>query len=139
MTWANVSAFICYLVAALVSIGFGLVYLARSTFMPYHRDALSTSWEKLDTPLQALLLALIKVAGGGFLTSGLSVGFMLFFPFRAGESWARFAIPLVGLAMSLPSLYATVLVRRRTPATPPVAISMILIALILLGFVFSMV
>ena len=139
MTWANASAFICYLVAALVSIGFGLVYLARSTFMPYHRDALSTSWEKLDKPLQALLLGLIKVAGGGFLTSGISVLFMLSFPFRAGESWARFAIPFIALAMALPALYSTALVKRRTPANPPVAISMILIALILLGFILSMV
>ena len=81
MTWANASPFICYSVAALVSIAFGLVYLARSTFMPYHRDALSTSWEQLDKPLQALRLGLIKVAGGGFLTSGISPYFCFRFPF----------------------------------------------------------
>lgn len=55
MSVANLIAFICYLVAAPVSTGFIFVYLARSTFMLYHRDALSTSWEKLDWPLQARL------------------------------------------------------------------------------------
>lgn len=130
MTWANTRASICYLVAALGSIGFGLIYLARSTFMPYHRAALSTPWEKLEKPFQALLLGLMKVAGGGFLVSGLSVGFMTLFPFRAGEVWARFAIPIVGLTMALPALYATVHVRRQTPATPPVATTMINIAAI---------
>jgi len=69
MTWATTGAFICYLIAAVGSIGFGIVYLARSTFMPYHRDAISTPWEKLEKPYQALFLALIKVAGGGFLVS----------------------------------------------------------------------
>lgn len=56
MTLANTSAFICYLVAAIGSIGFGLVHLARSTFMFYHRAALSTPWEKLEKPFQVLLL-----------------------------------------------------------------------------------
>jgi hypothetical protein len=107
--------------------------------MPYHRAALSTPWEKLEKPFQALLLGLMKVAGGGFLVSGLSVGIMTLFPFRAGEVWARFAIPIVGLTMALPTLYATILVRRQTPATPPVATTMITIALISVGFALSMV
>lgn len=44
MAWTDKGAFICYSLAALGSIGFGLVYLARSSFMPYHRDAISTPW-----------------------------------------------------------------------------------------------
>ena len=139
MTWTTTGAFICYLIAAVGSIGFGMVYLARSTFMPYHRDALSTPWEKLEKPYQALFLALIKVVGGGFLVSGLSVGFMTLFPFRAGEVWARFAIPIVGLSMAFPALYATVHVRRQTPANPPVVASVITVALLLIGFALSMV
>jgi hypothetical protein len=119
--------------------GFGLVYLARSSFMPYHRDAISTPWEKLEKPYQALFLALIKVAGGGFLVSGLSVSFMTLFPLRAGEVWARFVIPIIGLSMALPALYATVHVRRHTPASPPVATALITIALLLIGFALSMV
>ena len=139
MTWATTGAFICYLIAAVGSIGFGMVYLARSTFMPYHRDALSTPWEKLEKPYQALFLALIKVAGGGFLVSGLSVVFMALFPFRAGDVWARFAIPIIGLSMALPALYATIHVRRQTPANPPVAASVIIVALLLIGFALSIV
>jgi len=84
MAWTDKGAFICYLLAALGSIGFGLVYLARSSFLPYHRDAISTPWEKLVKPYQALFVALIKVAGAGFLASGLSVGLMTLFPFRGG-------------------------------------------------------
>jgi hypothetical protein len=139
MTTSCIAAFICYLVAAIGSIGFGLVYLARSTFMPYHRDAISTPWEKLEKPYQALFLGLIKVAGGGFMVSGLSVVFMASFPFRAGEEWARFAIPIVGLSMAFPALFATVHVRRHTPASPPVATTLITIALLLVGFALSMV
>ena len=139
MAWATTGASICYLIAALGSIGFGLVYLARSSFMPYHRDAISTPWEKLEKPYQALFLALIKVAGGGFLASGLSVGLMTLFPFRAGEVWARFVIPIIGLSMALPALYATAHVRRHTPASPPVATALITIALLLIGFALSMV
>jgi hypothetical protein len=139
MAWTDKGAFICYLLAALGSIGFGLVYLARSSFMPYHRDAISTPWEKLEKPYQALFLGLIKVAGGGFMGSGLSVGLMTLFSFRAGEVWARFVIPIIGLSMALQALYATVHVRRHTPASPPVATALITIALLLIGFALSMV
>jgi amino acid transporter len=41
--------------------------------------------------------------------------------------------------MALPALYATVHVRRQTPANPPVATTVIAIALLLIGFTLSMV
>ena len=133
------AATVCYALAVLVAMAFGAVYLTRSRFMPYHSDALQLSWDELESQLQALLLALMRGVGGGWLAASLSVAFLLVFPFRAGETWARYAIPLVGLAAALPSLYAALYVRTKTPASPPVNLVLVAILLLIVGFIISLV
>lgn len=133
------AAFVCYTLGALLSAVFGVIYLTSTQFMPYHQDAVGLAWGELDSRMQTLLLALMRVSGGGFLATALSIIFMLFFPFYAGEEWSKYAIPMVGLAEALPALYAALLVRRRTPASPPLWAGLLAAALIVLGFVLSMV
>jgi hypothetical protein len=138
MTGTLTAAFICYLVVTLLLVIFGATYLTRSKFMPYHQQALDLSWSDLDARMQTLLLALMRVSGGGFLAAALAIIIMLFVPFRAGEAWAKYAIPAVGLTSALPSLYATVLVRTRTSASSPVGVSVLGVVLLVLGFVLSL-
>ena len=63
-------AFCCYLIPAIVSILFGIIYLTSSEFMPYHGLAVEKQWHELDIKFQTLVLALMRVAGGGFLATG---------------------------------------------------------------------
>jgi hypothetical protein len=118
---------------------FGAIYLVRSQFMPYHQEAVGIPWSQLDPRFQALLLGLLRVAGGGFLTAGICVAILLLIPFRGDEAWSRYAIPVIGLASSVPALYATVLIRARTGARTPVAASGAAVGLIVAGFVLSLV
>lgn len=52
-------AFGCHLVAALLLLIFGLVYLFRPEFMPYHAVALDREWSTVERPYQVLILALM--------------------------------------------------------------------------------
>jgi hypothetical protein len=133
--WA---AFVCYALAALLSLVFGALYLVRSQFMPYHQEAVGMPWQQLDPRFQALLLGLLRVAGGGFLTAGISVGILLILPYRGAEAWSRYAIPVIGLASGVPALYATILIRARAGARTPVAASAAAIGLIVTGFILSL-
>jgi len=129
----------CYALAALVSMVFGAVYLVRSQFMPYHEEAMGLPWGQLDQRLQTLLLALMRTTGGGLLAVGISAAILLLIPFRAGEPWALYAIPAIGLVGGLPGLYATTLVRSRTHAHTPVAASATGIVLLIVGFALSLI
>ena len=51
-------AFGCYLVAALLLLVFGLVYLFRPEFMPYHAVALDKEWSAVERPYQVFTLSL---------------------------------------------------------------------------------
>jgi len=132
-------SFISYGCVALLSILFGLVYLTRNQFMPYHAEALGLSWSELAEKMQVLVLALMRAAGGGFLATGLAISLLLVFPFRVGDTWSIYTIPGISLCTSIGTLYATLLVKTKTPGTPPVAISFLALALTMIGFVFSII
>lgn len=61
-----------YLVGILLG-GFGLTYLFKDSFMPYHRAAVSIPWNKLDINIQFLILALMRAVSGGFILAALLI------------------------------------------------------------------
>ena len=130
-------AFACYALGALISIAFGVNYLLRSEFMPYHREAVGVDWQQLDPRMRVLLTGLMRVAAGGMLAEGLSMLIMLQIPFRAGQLWAQYAVPTIGLVGALPTLYATILIRARTGAHTPVLAGAAGILLVLAGFILT--
>jgi hypothetical protein len=124
----------CYLLVILLSFVFAAVYLFRSEFMPYHAAALGVAWSRLDPAFQALFLALMRVCGGGWLAVAAAMTVLLAVPFRRNEPWSRWALPLVALCAAVPTLYATLLVKSRTPASPPWFGAAAAILLVLAGF-----
>ena len=128
----------CYALSALGTAVFFSTYLVRSRFLHYHQEAIGIPWERLDPRLQTLLIALMRVAGGGVLASCIAIEFMVFFPFRSGSVWAKYAIPTIGMVAFAPAFYATILVRARTKAKSPTTASAITVGLLLLGLAFSL-
>lgn len=104
---------------ALFGIAFGLWYLLRGTFMAYHAAAIGKTWEQVDGGTQVLLLALMRVAGGGLIAVGILVLAILYFVHTEKNRWARHAVPAGLLALHLTTLYATLSVQIATPASPP--------------------
>jgi hypothetical protein len=119
MTGRRIAAEIFYGVTALISVALGLTYLFRAEFMPYHATALGMGWADLAPEVQALLLALMDVAGAGWAVTGFLVGLLLAVPFRAGAVWARWTIPGALVLLYVPILLATLSVAAETPASPP--------------------
>ena len=138
MSSFDIAAFVCYAIVAFIGIVFFIIYFARSEFMPYHKDAVETSWKEIDRKFQVLILAFIRALGGGWLAASISIIFLLIFPFQNGEKWSLFAIPSVGLAITLSTLYATLYIKRNTQAKPPSSLVVSSIILIIIGFFLSL-
>ena len=107
-----------YIVGA-IWIVFGLVYLFKDSFMPYHADALSSSWEELNPAFQTLILALMRVAGGGFFLAGLMIILLQRIYNLTKQKWIPSLILLMGVIIVLTTVYATLIVRLNTNANPP--------------------
>lgn len=108
-----------YVIISLISLALGSIYIFRESFMPYHQQALQLQWNELDGSLQVLILALMDVAGAGWITLGLAILVLTFGPFRAGKRWARLLIPGAIIVFYVPTLIATLNVTHLTPATAP--------------------
>ena len=119
MTRLQKWAMLCHSIAMLLLAGFGVIYLFKTEFMPYHAIAVGRSWAEIDAGLQLLLLALMKVAGGGWLATAIAIGVLLAWPFRAGLRWSYWAIPAIGLVAALSSLFVTIYMANHSPANPP--------------------
>ena len=132
------TAFWCYLLALLPIGIFGMIYLFRSQFMPYHAIAVGKTWAEVDPSFQILLLALIRVVGGTLIATALAMGILLFIPFKQGMRWARWAIPTIGLVAELTGLFAMLTVTLHTPATPPWQSAVIIIILLIVGLFLSL-
>jgi hypothetical protein len=115
----RLGAGIAYAMTAIASLVLGVTYVLRGSFMPYHGEALGQAWETLAPEAQVLLLALMDVAGAGWLALALAVLVLLWWPFRAGALWARIALPILLGGYYALVLWATLSVLFATPAVPP--------------------
>ncbi|MEJ2041328.1 MAG: hypothetical protein P8X55_20720 [Desulfosarcinaceae bacterium] len=130
-------AFACYLVAIIIIAAFGVIYLFRSEFMPYHASAVGKPWAEVSPSFQVLILAMMKAIGGTCLTVVMLELILLLIPFRQGFAWARWAIPFGGILISTGSLYAMLFVGMNTSASPPYFAPVLALSVILIGMALS--
>jgi hypothetical protein len=130
-------AFVCHLLAMVIVAAFGVTYLLRAEFMPYHSVAVGMPWAEVTPSFQVLILGLMRAVGGICLAVVVLELILLFVPFRQGVVWARWAIPAGGLVISAGALYGMLYVGLNTPATPPwiapAAIALLVVAGLLLS------
>ena len=137
MSWKDTIAVLLY---ALPTVGLflqGLLYLTTPVFMPYHADALATPWDDLPPHHQGFVLGVIKGMGAGSVGVTLALAVLLIVPFRRGDRWARWAVPLVGGVFTALTAYAAYTIDTRTPADTPWRQTLGLTAMYLAGAVVS--
>jgi hypothetical protein len=105
--------------------------------MPYHGAALNSEWAELPRHHQAFLLGVIKGMGAGSVAVTLALFILLVVPFRRGETWPRWAVPLIGAAFTSLTAYAAYTIDAGTPASTPWRQTLGLTALYLVGGLIS--
>ncbi len=122
-----------YLIIGLVDLVLGIIYFTSDQFLSYHSQAVGTSWQEVGFGTQTLILALMRVAGGGWLALGfLTIAFALD-ALMTNSTLARWALPTGTVIFYLPCLAATWSVYRETGAQSPWAPTFGLIVMALLA------
>lgn len=112
-------AFFIYLLLGLTCIVIGIVDFSVPTIMPYHLEILGVDWVDLNSGVQILLRTFFIVSGTGFLVTGISALILLFIPFRRGDKWARFAIPIPLFLFNIFELVLGIRVNIKTGVSTP--------------------
>ncbi|MCC9168419.1 hypothetical protein [Pontibacter harenae] len=126
-----------YTVSAVLFI-LAFIYLLRSSFMPYHSQAVSLKWHEIDTATQSLMLALMRVCAGGWLAVSLTTAVLQWHFSQSRQPWIPVLILLIGLISVLTTLYATTIVYFNTPGRPPIPGLFILTFLLFVGYRMNM-
>jgi hypothetical protein len=129
--------FLVYLLVSILGFVFAYLYLFRPEFMPYHAVAVGREWSEVAKEYQVLILALMRVSGGGWLgvATGILISLVVFI--RTGKSWTHISILLIGLAGLVPTLLATLMVKNGSPANPPWYAAAIGIGVLVIAFMLS--
>lgn len=109
----------------------GVRYLSATEIMPYHLAVVAADWQNLGQEYQTLLLGLLKGFGAGSLGVGLAIILLALVPLRRGESWARWAIPLVAATYTAALVYVTRFAL--LPGAVPITVTATLLGLVILA------
>ena len=132
-------ALACYALSLVAPLSFGLIYLFRPEFLPYHAAAIGQAWHEVQPEVQVLVLALMRVVGASNLAIAFIGMVVLMVPFRRGALWARWAFPVMELIAASGSLYATWYVQYHTGAPTPWRLVLAAVGLVVAGFIISLV
>ena len=123
-----------YLVAGAVDVGLGATYFSSKQFMSYHAEAVSAPWQELDAGIQTLILALMRLAGGGWFALGFFTIVMALAALRTRSVLVRWTLPAGTLIAWSASFSATWGVYQATGAATPWAPSLAMIGIAILAF-----
>lgn len=137
MTIKTKIAFWLYFVAAVNPGVFGIVYLFREKFMPYHSVVVGIPWSDVPGPFQVLILGLLKGAGGLMVTTSVALLVLLLLPFRHGARWAVWAVPSLALLGYAALANAAAHVTLNSSAMPPWGAITVGVACIIAGAALS--
>jgi hypothetical protein len=121
------------LLVALAGILFGVRYMRRDAFLPYHAAVAGKSWPELDPGVQVVILGMLRIIGGGFATLGVTL-LWLCFALHEGARWAPWAILTISSLALGPMLYVAAKLRAFRPeAQTPVRPTLAMMLLIVIG------
>ncbi len=120
-----------------VGLAFGLIYLLRPKFMDYHRAAVQKDWSELSPELQTLIIALMRTVSGGFLSVSIAIIILQLEFNKSQDNRIAFAILIIGSVLTIGTIYATLLVRRKTKGRPPTFAPLLLFIMLLTGYILN--
>jgi hypothetical protein len=123
-----------YIVAGAVDIALGATYFSSKQFMSYHAEAVDAPWQELDAGIQTLILALMRLAGGGWFALGFFTIVMALAALSTRSVFVRWTLPAGMLIAWSASFAATWGVYQATGAATPWTPSLAMIVFALLAF-----
>jgi len=124
-----------YLIIGAVDLVLGVKYFFATQFMSYHAQAVGAPWQAVDNGIQTLILALMKVAGGGWFAVGFFTILLAFMAFKTRSVIVRWTLPIGTVIFWLASLAATLGVFQATAAPTPWGQSLAMIGFALLALI----
>jgi hypothetical protein len=127
-----------YVFVGIISLTMAYKNLFSDRFIPFHEKAAGKPLEQVDNGLQAVIIALMRVSGLGFLAVAV---LLILFPianYYAQNTFIKYAVPAIALVYCSGLFLINYQLYSKTGADTPWKRSLYAVAVILLGFVISL-
>jgi hypothetical protein len=135
----SIVSIVLYFIVGIISMIMAFKTLTAKKFLPFHEQATGKSWKDLGKPMQAVMLTLIRLSGLGFLVTAL---LLLVFPivnYFLANVFVKFAVPALAFLFCAGLFVFNYSLYRKTKAETPWSGSIVTMAVIVAGFVFSLI
>jgi hypothetical protein len=137
MKCLNTFSLVCYILGGILGLTFAMIYLTHDGFMPYHADAVGKEWTQVDEKMQILIIALMRVSGGGWLATTIAMFFFLYARIHFRIIIFSFALVSTALASLIPTILVTLYVSHNSKGEPPWYAAAIGIVVLLMALYFD--
>ncbi len=124
-------------IAQIGVLAFGFAYFFKTSFMPYHGEAIGMTWDEVPYDFQRLIWTYMKAASGGWIALGLIFIYLQYKFNQNKEVWIARLILFGGFIFGAVSFHAALGLKLTTPANAPVMPVVIIFAFLLVGFYFN--
>lgn len=132
-------ATIGYWITVTAGLALGIAYSLSTRIMPYHLQAMDSTWEGLYAGAQWMTLNFMRSAGTGFIATSIAAIFILFKPFKRSELWSYIAIFIVTTTQFGLIFARSVSVMMHTNGEPPLLPMIIILIVISCSFITSII
>ncbi|HGM5813168.1 hypothetical protein QP585_24075 [Serratia ureilytica] len=127
---------ICYVLSLALVLLFSILYIFRSSFMPYHQNAVQRQWHEVDLRMQKLLLALMHALGVAWLSWFFFCVYLLTILLSGPVlMWQLVVFQAFYVFSTLAPVTVAIRLRLQTGAKTPVVGGAMAAALSVLGFI----
>ncbi len=133
----NLMPNVMYLLVGVLSLVMAYKCLFSNKLIPFHEKAAGMSWDRIDSSLQAVLLALMRVSGLGFLVVAM---LLLFYPVLTGQApnaLLKYTIPLICVLFCTGLFWANYLLHQKTKSPTPWKDALAAVLMLLAGMIIS--
>ena len=126
-----------YIFVGIISLTMAWKSIFSNKFIPFHEKAAGKSFDQIDSGVQSVILALMRISGLGFLVIAL---LLIFFPvvnYFYHNPFLPYAVPIIAIVYCLGLALFNYQLYIRTNTDTPWKRSLYSVAILLTGFIFS--
>ena len=123
---------ILYVAIGCVSLLMAIKSIFSRKFLPFHEEAYGKKWETIESNLQLVFLALLKISGLGFLVIALLLLSAPVFNYFKPNLYFQYFVPFIAFLFSLGLFIFNYFLAKRTNAKTPWKNSLVVMIVILI-------
>jgi hypothetical protein len=134
---AGIIPLILYGMVGIISLIMAFKGLFSDRFISFHEKASAKSWDEIDKPLQAVILAITKISGLGFLVTAILLLALPAAGYLAHNRFTALFGPAVSLVFCTGLFFVNYSLHKKTQADTPWKGSLVAMIVIAAGMVIA--